>query len=134
MRKQRIDPTLPDWAQALRGSMLKFGVHLHLSQAMLEFLCAVADDVKWDRALDRGNIHRPDNWIASEVALTRRGLIKRKPPEILRECDRNRAAKPEWASCELTPAGKCVVELVKMSGIFVEQIESVVRQLRQARA
>jgi hypothetical protein len=131
MKKQPIPNGLADWQQALRGSMLKFGVHLHLSQAMLEFLCAVADDVKWDRALDRGNIHRPDNWLASEVALTRRGLIKRKPPRVLQKHSDNRFSEPEWACCELTPAGKCVVELVKMSGVFVEAVESVVKQMRK---
>lgn len=61
----------------------------------------------------------PDNFIASETALTKRGLIERKAPE-------KRKIK-QWQNvyelthfCELTPAGKLIVELLKLTGLFVE--------------
>lgn len=124
MKRDKPDPSMPDWAVNLRSNVLKFGFDLHLSRSMLEFLCAVADDTYWDRTLTQGGIHEPDNWIATGFALTRRGLIVRKPPllrsEPMREC--------HWS---LTPAGELVVSLVKMAGIFVEACTAAAKRVEK---
>lgn len=115
---KRLQPET--WQNRLRDSVLKFGFNLHLSRAMLEFLCAVADNVRWDRALN-SHLHEPDNWIATEIALTRRGLIERKPAKDLESGTYRQY-------CRLTPAGECVVTLAKQAGIFVEACESAAKR------
>lgn len=91
---------------------------LALTQPMLEFLCATAEGVHWDRRLYARlyGVAKPDNWIASGGSLVKRGLIER-------------LARPELASIgimenishyRLTPAGVALVELLKVAGIFIE--------------
>lgn len=68
----------------------------------------------------------PFNFIASEGALTKRGLIERK-----------KDGRGHWktgnvyditATCVLTPAGKLVVELLKITGLFIEQDNAIERK------
>lgn len=107
----------PDWKANLRHSVLRVGFQLVLTRSMLEMLCAVADDVYWDRFFCHSLIV-PDNWIATEVALERRGLIRRKTAKVIKEECREQTGFR--SNCELTPAGSAVVELAKMSGLFIE--------------
>lgn len=117
--------TLPDtinWQANLRSSMFKIGLQLRLTQSMLEYLCAVADDVKWNRAYMKGDQQFPDNWIASENSLERRGLIIRKPRETINGVLTKRGERDyrTYSLYVLTPAGKLVVELAKLAGVFEE--------------
>lgn len=114
------------WKEKFKDSAFKTNFQLYLSHSMVEYLCACSENVKWDRAR-YVSIHRPDNWIACEVALIRRGLVERKcPSEIQAELDAARKQSggecEYWrvSSCRLTPAGSALVELFKVTGVFVE--------------
>lgn len=98
---------------------------LALTQPMLEFLCATADGVSWDRRLYRADwgIARPDNWLASGGALIKRGLITRRQAIPVTE---------DFIISHyiLTPAGRALVELLKVTGIFVEADAATVKRLK----
>lgn len=98
---------------------------------MLEFLCATADDVQWDRALYH-NLCIPENRIASERSLEKRGLIERKPPSYFEQHKHDDRPRQNHANCILTPAGKLVVDLVKMAGVFVEADAAIEKRTRRA--
>jgi hypothetical protein len=107
-----------EWKNNFKSYVMRTNFCIGLTKTQLQFLCAVADDVMWDR-WNFGSVHMPDNFIASETALTKRGLIERKSPE--------KRKLRHWQNvyelthyCELTPAGKLVVELLKITGLFVE--------------
>lgn len=126
---------ISEWRDNLRKSSLKLGFQLMLSRPMLEYLCAVADDVLWDRGLNLGGIHFPDNWLASQNSLVKRGLIERKSPEEFAAQYPNRGRidgpRGEWSTYKLTPAGKAVVELVKLAGVFVEADAAINKKSRR---
>lgn len=124
------------WKDNFRKASMKVGFVLCLSKTMLEFLCAVADDVQWDRSLYHQNVPFLDNWISSERALEKRGLIERKTQEWF-EAQKHKATSEqspfcEMSCCVLTPAGKAVVELVKMAGMFVEADAAINKKARRA--
>lgn len=98
------------WKDAFKSCMTRVMFELKLSRAMLELLCAVSLDVSWDRRAFGGMLY-PDNWLATERALSKRGLIVRKPPREVRE------AGPPWS---LTPVGEAVVQMLKVGGLYVE--------------
>lgn len=103
----------PEWQEKFKSQMTRVSFELKLTRAMLEFLCAASDDVYWDRAAF-GGLHYPDNWLATEYALTKRGLIVRRPPI---EVKGRTVGSPPW---ELTPAGHAAIELLKVGGLFIE--------------
>lgn len=109
------------WKQNFRTSCMKIGFGLNLSKTMLEYLCAVSDDAVWDRALYWSN-GCPESFICTENCLQKRGLIQRKPQA---EIDKLRHVPGRQCVCELTPAGRLVVELVKLSGMFVESDDAI---------
>ena len=121
-----------EWKCRLRASSMKIGFVLCLTKTMLEFLCAVADDVQWDRSLYHQNIPFSDNWIASERALEKRGLIQRKSAEWFEANKHNREPFCERSTCVLTPAGKAVVELIKMAGMFTEADAAINKKAKRA--
>lgn len=146
--------THDDWREAFKASSLKVGFILHLTRPQLEMLCATADDVEWDR--DKFSfIGLPSNWISTEAALERKGLLQRKPDLKItsyhnkkatdrqkREAyDRYNAERKKHkelfgvgnARYELTPAGKIVVQLVVMSGMFIEAEDAMVKKIRRAK-
>lgn len=115
-----------EWRENLQRSSFRTGFHLNLTQPMLEFLCAVADDVHWDRT-KFPNLHVPDNWFATEHALKKRGLIVRKSDEERRKAFDDKEIDGVFrAMCELTPAGKLVVSLLREAGMFVAADDSFV--------
>ena len=124
----------PDWKSAFQGHAIKSSFCLALTQPMLEFLCATADDVHWDRLLyyrQYGNA-RPDSFIASEAALEKRGLIVRKIRTVLKEIPVDEAYLHSY--CELTPAGVAVVELLKVAGIFIEADAAIEKRSRTVKS
>jgi hypothetical protein len=125
---------VPDaWKNDFQQHVMKTNFVLALSQPMIEFLSAVADDVHWDRS-NFCTIHRPDNWIATENSLTRRGLIVRKPKSEIEKIRQGVKDIENWRECnycELTPAGKALVELFRVSGIFVESDNAVTKRARK---
>lgn len=123
-----------DWASAFKSKSLKTNFNLSLSQPMIEFLCAVADDVMWDRALYQPDIHRPDNWIGTGQHLEKRGLVchvrhipeeHRKVSDALDSDDYERGSLSFY---RLTPAGEAVVNLFKVVGIFVEADSAITKK------
>lgn len=99
---------------------------------MLEFLCAVADGVAWDRSgLGASTINCPDNWIATEHSLVKRGLVMRKPLKIRKQqLDDKDNELWETTPVELTDAGKIVVDLIKLSGVFIESDHAINKKNR----
>lgn len=128
------------WQDDFRNSSLRTTFSLNLSRPMLEYLCATADNVTWDRGIYRNSL-TPNNWLATETALQRRGLCVRKSrEEIDKESSRldrtdggiASLAFYEMSCCKLTPAGQQVVELLKLAGIFVEQDVATAKKKRKA--
>jgi len=113
----------PDWQDAFKSCMTRVMFELKLTRAMLEFLCAISVDVHWDRRAF-GGLTYPDNWIATERALEKRGLIQRKPPREV-----SKLTGPPWL---LTPVGVSVVEMLKVGGLFIEA-ETAKKQLAARR-
>jgi len=105
-----------DWRAAFRSTVMRTGMCLALTQPMLEFLCATADGVVWDRGIHGAtSLAKPDNFIVTGAALEKRGLIRRRPPARSTDDDDIRASV--W---ETTEAGEAVVALLKSVGVFVE--------------
>ena len=121
---------MSDWKEQFRGYSMRTNFCLGLTRTQMQFLCAVADDVMWDR-WNFGSVHMPDNFIASETALEKRGLIQRKPPRDKHKRWNNVYELTHF--CELTPAGKLVVELLKLTGLFIQSDFAVERQVASMR-
>lgn len=130
---------LPDteWLNNFKAFTLRPNFVLALSRSMLEYLCAVADDVSWDRSTyGMQTIHAPDNWFSTSKSLVKRGLIVRKPQEEI-DAASKKYRESNWEtkycfSCyDLTPAGKAVANLLKITGMFIEQDTAMVKKLRR---
>lgn len=122
---------MPDaWRQQFRSATMQSNFMLGLTQPMLAFLSATADDVEWDRG-SFNDLSAPNCRIATFRSLEKRGLVVWRTPEELdrlsEQCD-----PKEFSSCELTPAGRAVVELLKVAGVFVESDASISKKARKA--
>ena len=133
-------PKLPDeqWKESFRTYSMKRTFNLGLSQAMIEMLCAAADDTTWDRSA-YPNIHAPDNWYSTEKSLEKRGLVERKPSEVTSKIFRKKTGKDttvesrmEETYIQLTPAGKALVELFRVTGIFIQSDAGIRKKARGA--
>jgi len=104
--------------QAFLSCTTRVGFDLKLSRPMMEFLCACSDDVEWDRRRFPC-LYEPDNWIATERALTKRGLLRRRT-----EIERKRRVKEQGTAFPipycLTEIGHAVVAMLKVGGLFIE--------------
>lgn len=120
------------WLDRFKGAALRVGFQINLTRPMLEFLCAVADGVAWDRSgLGASTINCPDNWIATEHSLVKRGLVMRKPLKIRKQqLDDKDNELWETTPVELTDAGKIVVDLIKLSGVFIESDHAINKKNR----
>lgn len=134
--KPSLPLPLPTAAQtAFKSATMRTSFCLSLSQPMIEFLCAVADDVEWDRSQFH-TIHRPDNPWAPFRALEKRGLVIPKPDDERRttseilQMPANRLC--EYSHWKLTPIGQSVVQMLKVAGIFVEADAAITRRARKA--
>ena len=143
-RRKTVQMPVDDesWKKEFSDSTIRSSFILSLSQAMIEFLSAVADGVHWDRSRYFLGIHKPDNFIATGEALKRRGLIRRKSKfEIDKERDalhrRIQRGDSDWdevyeKSCYvLTPAGEALVELLKVTDVFVEADSATIKKYRK---
>jgi hypothetical protein len=115
-----VIPLPPDWKSAFQGHAMRTSFCLALTQPMLEFLCATADGVHWDRYLyhRQFGMAKPDSMFASGDALIKRGLIER-----LGRAEISGQPMSEYhlhAHYRLTPAGEALVALLKVAGIFIE--------------
>lgn len=126
-RKRVAPPT--DWRSAFQGHAMRTSFCLSLTQPMLEFLCATADGVHWDRLLhyQAYGAARPDNWIASSAALEKRGLIVSGPPIGPVSTHEEFCQQSLW---NLTPAGAALVELLKVAGIFIEADSAIAKKAK----
>ena len=129
-----------EWRDAFKAFTMRPNFVLALSRSMLEFLCAVADDVHWDRATyGMRTIHAPDNWFATTKSLEKRGLIILKCQADIEETAKGHnglsgdawvAAVMSTAHYVLTPAGTKVVDLLKVTGMFIEQDNAIRKKHR----
>lgn len=121
-----------EWRDNFKRHALNVGFRIGLSRAMCEFLSAVADDVHWNRAMLGAASADPDNWIATGTSLASRGLITRKPQTEIERHDYGINMKTyfQWSHWVLTPAGEHVVELLKLTGIYVPQDAAVLKQIK----
>ncbi len=120
----------PDWKSAFQGHAMKTSFCLALTQPMLEFLCATADGVHWDRYLyhRQWGMAKPDSMFGSADALVKRGLVERLAREVIQ-------AQPLegyhlHAHYRLTPAGQALVTLLKVAGIFIEADAAIEKRTR----
>lgn len=123
-----------DWKNDFRNFTFRTVFNLSLSQPMIEMICAIADGVHWDRSNLRGDIHRPDNPWAPGAALMKRGLIRLSTPEERKKMkgwSDPANATGEWSAFALTPAGQKIVELFKVTGIFVEADNAITKKFRK---
>ena len=119
-----------DWQDKFKAYVLRTNFMLALTRPQLELLCAVADDVEWDRFSHGGGGAPPANLIASGGALEKRGLIERRTK---RPNDKPWRNVFELRSLyELTLAGEIVVELLKCTGLFIEQDNAIYRKAHKA--
>lgn len=127
--KRKVVELPQDWKAAFQGHAMKTSFCLALTQPMLEFLCATADGVHWDRRLytQQYGIARPDNWIASAGSLIKRGLIERCSRS---ELDQEPIELFMISHYRLTPAGEALVSLLRVAGIFIEADAAIVKRLR----
>jgi hypothetical protein len=121
----------PDWKSAFQGHAMRTSFCLALTQPMLEFLCATADGVHWDRSLyyRQYGVAKPDSLFGTGDALVKRGLIER-----LTRAQIDGTPMGEYylhAHYRLTPAGEAVVALLKVSGIFVEADASIEKRVKR---
>lgn len=126
-----VIPLPPDWKSAFQGHAMRSSFCLALTQPMLEFLCATADGVHWDRKLyyRQWGGARPDSFIASGRSLVNRGLIERLQYSEIQ--DQPKSDPELYAHYRLTPAGSAVVELLKVSGIFIEADAAVTKRAKR---
>ena len=114
-----------DWQRAFHGNVMRTGMVLALTQPMLEYLCAVADGVLWDR-FGASALGRPDNFLASSRSLEKRGLIVRKRPVKITD-GYVPGNENHWMR---TPAGEAVVSLLKAVGVFVEADRAIEKKAK----
>jgi hypothetical protein len=130
---------MPDaWKQDFRSATLRTSFMLTMTQPMVQFLSGVADGVQWDR-WGFSCIHAPANDIATASALQKRGLIIRKTAAQIESVSSEMKANNydklihgEWNHYSLTPAGAAVVELLKVTGIFVVSDAALNKKSRKA--
>ena len=125
-RKKTIKKPDDSWKSDFEQHTMRGHFQLTLSHTMIEHLCAVSDNVHWDRAR-YSSLHAPDNWLATQNALMKRGLIRRKE----RRAPKKRTGD-FWTDSaigwELTPAGKHLIRLFKEVGIFHEAEGATIRK------
>lgn len=124
----------PSWKDNFKSYSMKRTFMLGLSQPMIEMLCAAADDVLWDRSA-YPNIHAPDNWYSTEKSLEKRGLVERKSKEELGKrykAGMNWDDYAETGVIKLTPAGEALVNLFRVTGIFIQSDAGIRKKARRA--
>lgn len=121
-----MKPNPDAWRELFRSNTTRVGFKLILTQPMLEFLSAVAANCEWDRSR-YGSLTIPDNFLATEYALTRRGLIVRKQPRPGRKYLDDHVRQ----YCELTPVGRAVVAMLKVGGLFIEPAAACERMAKR---
>ena len=132
--KRSKEPIVPiaveTWKDAFKSHNVRVGLNLQLSRAMLELLCAFAEDVHWDRSAF-GGLHCPDSFIATSRSLVRRGLIREDPRKLATKKNSMVRSMSLWSGStqySLTPAGRCVVDLLKSVGLFVDSDHADIRR------
>lgn len=140
--KPKTIPLPGAWKDQFLRQSMRTMFELRLSQSMIEYLSATADNCHWDRH-KYGGISRPDNFVSTASALFKRGLIVRKSQEqIDREQSKANHDRVEgridfWDAPSfymLTPAGEALVELFKVVGLFIESEAAMSNKKRSARS
>lgn len=117
-----------DWKDKFKSYTMRTNFHLGLTRPQLEMLCAVADDVEWDR-FTYGLGSGPFCAMASSHALEKRGLIEKKKSG--RGSDKWKHVYEIKSCWVLTEAGKLVCQLLKITGLFIESDNSTQRRYAQ---
>jgi len=107
--------------EAFLSCTTRIGFNLTLSRTMMEMLCAISDDVEWDR-MRWPSLYMPNNWMATERALTKRGLIRRyssaEHKKRARAAAENKVVEMPIPYA-LTDIGAAVVQMLKVGGLFI---------------
>lgn len=123
-------PKRPGWQERFLSNQTRVMFQLNLTRPMLEFLCASSEDVHWDRKT-WGGLFEPDNWLATERALEKRGLIERKSKAEINHNQLKYRTSRCPPPCRLTPVGEACVEMLKVGGLYIEAEQA--RQKFEAR-
>jgi len=102
-------PHIDDPRAAFRSTVMRTGLALVLTQPMLEELCAIASNVRSDRAIyfrELGGAS-PYNFIGTRAALQKRGLLGN--------------------DGKLTTIGDALIALLKDAGVFKEPDEAMMK-------
>jgi hypothetical protein len=123
------------WKDNFKAASLRVGFKLGLTRAMCEYLSAVADGVAWNRSTLGAASPDVDNFIATARSLFKRGLIEQKPDAeknaYLSRPTRTSYELWSWTHWRLTPAGECVVQLLKLCDMFVEADVAMEKKARR---
>lgn len=129
-----------DWQLRFRNFNVKVGISLTLTKPMIEQLCAIAQDVRVDAfwAYLHGTVssQSASYHFASADSLVKRGLVidLHAQPHLRLVPERNHATLPDGMPdlrdnrYQLTPAGECVVQLLKVVGLFHDADQAIARR------
>ncbi len=113
-----IPPAAPGtWKDHFRHTVMREHLTLKLSPAQMEYLCAVAEDVVWDRS--RLSTVGTDTRLATEDSLVRRGFIERKAGKELTQIKFVDIWHDAPSLSKLTPLGEAFVNMLKVGGVFI---------------
>lgn len=118
------------WMDNFKGFALRTGFSISLTRPMLEYLCAVSEDAQWDRSKFgvRCQAFPGCDYVTSR-ALEKRGLIVRKSPlRLLTPDELEKRIRANDSCYELTPPGRHVVELLKLTGMYLQTDVAVARE------
>jgi hypothetical protein len=115
---------MADWKNNFKAYSLRTNFRLDLTRPQMEFLCAVTENVQWDRFQYGGNT-APHNFIASSRSLVIRGLIEEKKHQAKWSGKNIYEIESRW---NLTPAGELLIELLKITGLFIESDNAIERK------
>jgi hypothetical protein len=126
-------PISTDWKGDFQRATFRTNFYLQLTHTQLELFCAIADGVEWDRGFHNTfSSVRPNNWIASEAALTKRGLIYRIPlseqPKRTPEQRVDDFVTGVRDYVRLTPAGEALAELLRVTGVFIKADAAILKE------
>jgi hypothetical protein len=127
-------PESEAWQRNFRASTVAMGFRLSLTKNMLEFLCATADDVRWDGFWELlHGLNQCGAGAATAASLVRRGLLV----DIYDSGQKLRLVEgtlpdgsPDFRAgrWQLTPAGRAVVDLLRIGGLFIESDQAIARR------
>jgi hypothetical protein len=131
VKKSGANEILANSSAAFLRTALRTGFHLTLSEPMMEMLTSIEGGMHWARTREGGSVLRPNNVIATQMALVNRGLVIENP-SVIPTIRNPRRESDHWVnkSLVLTPIGKVVLTLFRVAGIYVPDEMAQIRKAR----